>query len=96
MLSEFKIDRIAQAELLLLSQQSEFGHMEANNIISKLIKKQSEWHTLKNPSGFVHSAVQGVRHDMLPMAHGMVKKLKTHWSPCLFWKMVKFDDSFKD
>jgi len=64
-LNECWVDEMAQKELFLLSQHSDRGWEEANSIIAKLLKKQTDNDLPRNSSAFVHRAVLNARHTML-------------------------------
>ena len=59
------VDKAACQDLFLLAQHSTEGYQEANNIISKIIKKQQDKQLVTNTSGFVHRCVLNVRHKLM-------------------------------
>ena len=63
-LEYFGVDETAIMELFLLSQHARPGYEEAHAIIAKVLKKQSDNVSLKNGSGFVHSACMNARSSM--------------------------------
>ncbi|HIE68684.1 MAG TPA: hypothetical protein EYP98_00190 [Planctomycetes bacterium] len=63
-LDSFGVDDTSQKELALLSQLSWEGAEESNQIISKLLKKHADGEEVRNPSAFVHRAVQNARNGL--------------------------------
>lgn len=63
-LDENHVDKVSQQELFLLSQHAQEGAVEANRIISKVLKKMSDGVQLRNPSAFVHTSVQAARNAL--------------------------------
>jgi len=64
-LKEWNVDEAARKGLFLLSQRSPWGFEMANDIVSKLIKKQADDETLRKPSAFVHTACKNARESMM-------------------------------
>ena len=60
------VDKHACKDLFLLAQLSDVGYAEANNVLSKLIKKDVDGDTLNNVSAFVHSSVMSARYRIDP------------------------------
>ena len=63
-LTSHHVDELAQKELFLLAQHSERGKEEANQVISKILKKATNAEYMSNPSAFVHSSVQNARYHL--------------------------------
>lgn len=63
-LDENHVGKVSQQELLMLSQHSQEGAVEANRIISKVLKKMSDGVQLRNPSASVHTSVQAARNTL--------------------------------
>ena len=55
------VDRSARQELFLLAQLSKRA---GNDVIWKLIKKNSDGQFINNPSGFVHTACKNWMHKL--------------------------------
>lgn len=63
-LDESGIDRTSRQELFLLAQLSDAGYERANDVISKVLKKNADSEPLRNPSAFVHRSVLNARHEL--------------------------------
>ena len=57
------VDYLARMSLNNLAERSEAGHLEANSIIGKLLKKISEGKPADNPSAFVTVGCQKAMPD---------------------------------
>ena len=64
-LQAWNVDRHARQGLFLLSQRSPTGLEYANDIVSKLIKKQADGELVLKPSAFVHTACKNARESMM-------------------------------
>ena len=65
-LVEAGVDDMAIQSLFCLAQLSTDGYRNANNIVNTMLKKTANDHGCRNPSGFVHAAVQTARHKLMP------------------------------
>ena len=42
------------------------GYEAANNIVSKMLKKEADGETVRNPSALVHTMARNARHQIFP------------------------------
>ena len=62
-------DESSLQSLYCLSQHSDDGWCEANNIVSKVVKKVNDREVIVNISAFIHKCCVSALHELLPRRH---------------------------